>query len=73
MDVLKNKKKKLLEDSCYYPLYVNPVREKGFNSELTLFKSNGGEENKNQIQFDNIINHYPQIMEKLLEEEKQND
>ena len=69
MAVLNNTKIKLLEDSYYYPLYVNPIREKDFNSELTLFKSNGGEKNKNQIQFDNIINHYPQIMEKLLERE----
>ena len=71
MAVLNDTKVKLLENSCYYPLYVNPVREKGFNNELTLFKSNGGEENQNQIQFDNIINHYPQIVEKLLLEEKQ--
>ena len=69
MAVLNNTKIKLIEDSYYYPLYVNPLREKGFNNELTLFKSNGGEENKNQIQFDNIINHYPQIMDKLLKRE----
>ncbi|MBR0519139.1 hypothetical protein IJJ97_05050 [bacterium] len=65
MAVLNDTKIKLLEDSCYYPIYVNPEREKWLTNESTLFKSNGGE-NKNQIQFDNIINHYPQIMEKLL-------
>ena len=67
MAVLNDTKIKLIEDSCYYPIYVNPEREKWLTNEPTLFKSNGGE-NKNQIQFDNIINHYPQIIEKLLKE-----
>ena len=66
MAVLNNTKITLIENSPF-PIYVNSAREKWLINELTLFKSNGGE-NNNQIQFDNVINNYPQIMEKLLNE-----
>ena len=45
--------------------YVNPERERGLTNEITLFSSNkkGG----NDLQIENVINHYPQILEILKE------
>lgn len=44
--------------------YVNPERERGLTTEITLFSSNkkGG----NDLQIEKVINHYPQLL-KILE------
>ena len=73
MAVLNDKKIKVVDDEPFRNLiYVNSEREVGLNNDFTLCSLNV-RENKNDIQFENITNYYPQIMEKLLEEEKQNE
>ena len=68
MAVLNDRKIKIVDDDPFRNLiYVNAEREVGFNNDFTLCSLNV-RENRNDIQFENIINHYPQIMEKLLNE-----
>ena len=70
MAVLNDKKIKVVDDEPFRNLiYVNSEREVGLNNDFTLCSLNV-RENKNDIQFENITNHYPQIMEKLLEEKE---
>ncbi|MBR0518610.1 hypothetical protein IJJ97_02340, partial [bacterium] len=68
MAVLNDKKIKIVDDDPFRnPIYVNSEREVGLNNDSTLCSSNV-HENRNDIQFENVINHYPQIMGKLLDE-----
>ncbi len=70
MAVLNDKKIKVVDDEPFRNLiYVNSEREVGLNNDFTLCSFNV-RENKNDIQFESITNHYPQIMEKLLEEKE---
>ena len=70
MAVLNDKKIKVVDDEPFRNLiYVNSEREVGLNNDFTLCSLNV-RENKNDIQFENITNYYPQIMEKLLEEKE---
>ena len=68
MVVLNDKKIKIVDEPFRNLIYVNSEREVGLNNDSTLCSSNV-RENRNDIQFENVINHYPQIMEKLLNEE----
>lgn len=43
--------------------YVNPQRERGLINEITLFASNKA--GANDLQFKNVLNYYPQILELL--------
>ena len=68
MAVLNDKKIKIVDDKPFTSLiHINPEREKGLNNDRALYLSNI-DNNENDIQFENILNHYPQIMEKLLDE-----
>lgn len=65
---LKNGTKiKVVENNIKSLIYVNPERELGLNNELNLHTTNVFE-NKNDIQLQNVLNHYPEITEKLKEE-----
>lgn len=63
MAVLNNTKICVVKDLIREMTYVNPKRERGLINELTLFSYNkkGG----NDLQIQNVINHYPQILEIL--------
>ena len=65
MAVLKNTKIKIVNEPQNTFIYVNPAREAQLNGDSTLYSTNRYE---NDIQFKNILNYYPQIMEKLLNE-----
>ena len=68
MAVLNNTKIKIVDDEPFRNLlYINPDREIGLNGDGALWTLYNKEE-KN-IQLEKLINHYPQIMEKLLSEE----
>ena len=68
MAVLNDKKIKIVDDEPFNKLiYINPEREIGLNDDITLLSLNIYK-NENDIQFEQVINHYPQIMEKLLNE-----
>lgn len=71
MAVLNDTKIKIVDEPFRNLIYVNSEREVGINNDSTLCSSNV-RENRNDIQFENVINHYPQIMEKLLNEQSQN-
>ena len=67
MAVLNGTKIKIVDDEPFRNLlYVNPEREIGLNEDGALWTLFNKEE-KN-IQLENIIKYYPQIMEKLLSE-----
>ena len=68
MVVLNDTKIKIVDEPLDNLIYVNPERQKGFNDDDTLYFSNVYE-NKNDIQLEKVINYYPQIMEKLLNEQ----
>ena len=65
MIVLNDKKIKIVDNPINLITYINPARDTGLNSEFTLYSINI---NENDTQLENIINYYPQIMEKLLSE-----
>ena len=67
MSVLNDKKIKIVDEPINHLTYINPEREIGLNNDLTLSSSNIIK-NENDIQFEKLINYYPQIMEKLLNE-----
>ena len=74
MAVLNDTKRKQVNNYQMDILLINPARERNIINESCLWKINCvNSNNQNQIQLDNVINYYPQIMEKLLEEEKQNE
>ena len=69
MEVLNGTKRKKVDNYKLNKLWINPARERNITDEPCLWKINCvNSNNQNQIQLDNIINHYPQIMEKLLNE-----
>ena len=65
MAVLNNTKIRIVDEPLNNLIYVNPAREARLNGDSTLYSTNRYE---NEVQFRNIINYYPQIMEKLLNE-----
>ena len=67
MAVLNGTKIKIVDEPINHLTYVNPEREVGLNNDSTLCSSNVIK-NQNDILFDNVINYYPHIMEKLLSE-----
>ena len=68
MSVLKGTKIKVPQDNIPGLKYINPARELGLNNETTLFNING-KQGQNDIQINNILKQYPQIMGNLLNEE----
>ncbi len=67
MAILNGTKIKIVEEEPFKNLvYVNPIREVGLNNDGALWLLFNKEE-KN-IQLENMLNYYPQIMEKLLDE-----
>ena len=67
MAVLNDKKIKIADNPINIVKYINPEREVGLNNDSTLCSSNVSKQ-ENDFQFENVINYYPQIMEKLLDE-----
>lgn len=65
MAVLNNTKIKIVDEPQKTFIYVNPARERRFNGDSTLYSINKYE---NDAQLEKVLNHYPQIMEKLLQE-----
>ena len=65
MVVLNDKKVKIVDNSINNIIYINPERDIGLNGDSTLYSLN---KNKNDIQLEKVINYYPQIIEKLLNE-----
>lgn len=65
MAVLNHTKILVVKDWIRELTYINPERERGLTNEITLFSSNkkGG----NDLQIENVINHYPQILDILKE------
>lgn len=63
MAALKGTKTFIPKKSIKGLIYINPDRERGLTGEKTLFSTNrtGG----NDIQIQNVVNHYPQIIEIL--------
>ncbi len=63
MALLNNTKTCVAKNCTKQLTYINPERERGLTNEITLFWLNkkGG----NDLQLENIINHYPKILEKL--------
>jgi hypothetical protein len=64
MTILNNTKIVSPKNSTKKLTYINPARERGLTNEITLFSSNkkGG----NDIQLAKVIEHYPEILKKLL-------
>ena len=71
MAVLNDKKIKIVDEPINNLTYINPEREIGLNNDITLCSSNVIK-NENDFQLEKVINYYPQIMEKLLNEYSQN-
>ncbi len=70
MAVLNNKKIQVVEKPCNNIKYVNPKRELGAYGEGTLFlgkNSEGG----NDHQLKNVLEHYPEIKEKILDNSRE--
>lgn len=65
MSVLNNTKIKIIEDGYNDIIYTNPKRELCIGEETTLFQKN---KEGNNLQLKNIIEYYPQIINKLNEE-----
>lgn len=63
MAILADTKTKIVQNGIKELTYINPERERGLTSEITLFSKNkkGG----NDKQLLNITNHYPQIFDFL--------
>lgn len=68
MSVLKGTKIKVPQNNIPCLKYINPARELGLNKETTLFNING-KKGQNDMQINNVLKQYPQIMENLLNEE----
>ena len=67
MAVLQGTKIKVVDDNIKQLTYINPERELGLNSEITLCSQNCGN-GQNDVQLANVLKQYPQIMEKLINE-----
>jgi len=66
MVVLNDKKIKVVNEPITELTYVNPERELGMlDNEKTLYHTN---KNENDIQMQNVINHYPQLMHILTDD-----
>ena len=62
---------KIVDEPINNLTYINSEREIGLNNDITLCSSNVIK-NENDFQLEKVINYYPQIMEKLLNEYSQN-
>ena len=67
MAVLQKTKIVVAEDNIKQLTYINPERELGLNGEITLFSQNGSQ-GQNDVQLRNVLAHYPQIMERIINE-----
>ena len=67
MVVLNNKKIKVLKNGYRRIIYINPERELGLNDDRTLFRENR-QKGINDEHFSALLEHYPEIKDKLLEE-----
>ncbi len=65
MAILNNTKIKVINNPYNNIKYVNPEREFGIYNETTLL-STGNKDGGNNIQLNNILNHYPTIKEQIL-------
>lgn len=69
MALLNNARVKVVKNPINYITLVNTAREAGFGNEITLTKENFTH-NKKNIQIKNVIEHYPQILDVLVQEQK---
>lgn len=67
MAVIQGTKIKVVEDNIKQLTYINPERELGLNGEATLCSQNCGN-GQNDIQLAQVLTHYPQIMERIINE-----
>ena len=67
MAVIQGTKIKVVEDNIKQLTYINPERELGLNGETTLCSQNCGK-GQNDIQLAQVLKHYPQIMERIINE-----
>lgn len=67
MAVIQGTKIKVVEDNIKQLTYINPERELGLNGEATLCSQNCGK-GQNDIQLAQVLKHYPQIMERIINE-----
>jgi glycosyltransferase involved in cell wall biosynthesis len=65
MVVLNNRKIKIIKNGYKYLTYINPERELNLNNDGTLYKDN---QLRNDEQLSAILEYYPEIKERLLEE-----
>lgn len=68
MSVLNKTKTRVVKNNISYLTYINPTRELNMFDEKTLWYSNA--KHGNDIQLNNVLNHYPKIKEILLSETK---
>lgn len=61
MAVLAGTKTMIVPNGTKELTYINPERERGLTSEMTLFSTN--KQGGNDRQIENILNHYPQILD----------